>query len=237
MAGLSTSDSQLGLHVSDALLRRPDGSDLLRVPKLEVREGEVAAILGPSGSGKTSLLNCIAGLDRAAGGEILVDGTDVGALRGSTSAAFRRDSIGVLFQFGELLPELSVEENVALPARLASTPRHEALTQARNWLDTVGLSKLADREPATLSGGETQRVALARALARQPKVLLADEPTGMLDEQNTESIIRLILEVCRSASIVGVVVTHDTSVAAVCDVVYRIHDGHLVPTTLTHTTA
>ncbi|MFT4165386.1 MAG: ABC transporter ATP-binding protein [Microlunatus sp.] len=227
----------MGLQITDALLRRPDGSDLLRVPKFDVRAGEVAAILGPSGSGKTSLLNCVASLNKPAEGQILVDGTDVGALRGSTSAAFRRDSIGVLFQFGELLPELSVEENVALPARLASMPRDEAMIQARGWLDTVGLSKLADREPATLSGGETQRVALARALARRPKVLLADEPTGMLDEQNTESIIRLILEVCRSASIVGVVVTHDTSVATACDVVYRIHDGHLEPTTLTHTAA
>lgn len=227
----------MGLHIADALLRRPDGSDLLRVWKLEIKSGEIAAILGPSGSGKTSLLNCIAGLDKIDDGQIVVGETDVVALRGSASAAFRRDSVGVLFQFGELLPELSVEENVALPARLASTPRRRAMAQAREWLETVGLSELADREPATLSGGETQRVALARALARRPDVLLADEPTGMLDEQNTDSIIRLILEVCRSNSIVGVVVTHDTSVAAACDVVYRIQDGQLVQMTSSQSAA
>ena len=227
----------MGLQITDVLLRRPDGSDLLRVPKLDVHAGEIAAILGPSGSGKTSLLNCVAGLDEVAGGQILIGGTEVGQLRGSASAAFRRDSIGVLFQFGELLPELSVQENIALPARLASMPRREAMIQAREWLDTVGLGELANREPATLSGGETQRVALARALARRPKVLLADEPTGMLDEQNTESIIRLILEVCRSESIVGVVVTHDISVAASCDVAYRIRDGQLLPATLSQTAA
>lgn len=221
------------LVVYNLHLQRPDGSALLDVPNLTVDRGESVAILGPSGSGKTSFLNCVSGMAPVSSGQVAIDGTNIAKLTDSRRATFRRDHIGILFQFGELLPELTTVQNVALPARLAGVDKAQALRTAMEWLERLELAGLAQRDPVSLSGGEAQRVALARALAHQPAILLADEPTGMLDGAATHAIIELITESCRRSGIGGLIVTHDLAVASHCDRQYTIVDGSLLEATTT----
>jgi putative ABC transport system ATP-binding protein len=179
---------------------------------LELRRGETTAVVGPSGGGKSTLLNLIAGLDRPTDGRVTVDGVRVDRLSPTEAARFRRRSVGFIFQFFLLLDDLSVLDNVALPAILAGGRRSEANRRASDLLEVLGITHLADRSPGTLSGGERQRVAIGRAVVNEPAVLLADEPTGALDSRNGEVVAHLLLDLHRAGQTV-VLATHDRALA------------------------
>jgi ABC-type lipoprotein export system ATPase subunit len=226
---------QLAGHVNDVMeapalrcrgLRlRLGGRDVLDGADLEVAAGETVAVMGPSGSGKTTLLHCIAGLLRPGGGEITIGGTPVHRLRRRARARLRLESVGMVFQFGELLDELTVTENVELPIRL----RRESTGGVASLLESVGLTDHRAAWPTDLSGGEVQRVAIARAVAGRPAVLLADEPTGALDEDLSRAVSDLLVERARAVGAALVVATHDPFVAASMDRTVRLRRGRLVP--------
>lgn len=186
--------------------------------------------MGPSGSGKTTLLNCLAGISPPDQGSVVVGGTDLTRLRPADRAAFRLRQIGMIFQFGELLPELSVLENVSLLLRLQRVRRNEAERQGRVLLDSLGLADRTSAFPDELSGGERQRVAVARALSTNPALILADEPTGALDEANALTLIELLRERARSSGIGVVIATHDPLIAGRVDRVLRFREERLVET-------
>jgi len=190
---------------------RPERAALDHV-SLDVQEGEFAAVMGPSGSGKSTLLNLVAGLDRATSGQVVVDGTDLGGLGEAGLARFRRQRLGVVFQFFHLLPNLSVLENVLVPAHLAGRAVR-ADARARELLARLGIEDVARRYPARLSGGQQQRVAIARALINEPRLLLADEPTGALDSASGAQVMELMTELHRGGQTV-LLVTHDARLAA-----------------------
>src|SRR5215831_1792054 len=190
---------------------RPERAALDHV-SLDVQEGEFAAVMGPSGSGKSTLLNLVAGLDRATSGQVVVDGTDLGGLGEAGLARFRRQRLGVVFQFFHLLPNLSVLENVLVPAHLAGRAVR-ADARARELLARLGIEDVARRYPARLSGGQQQRVAIARALINAPRLLLADEPTGALDSATGAQVMELLAELHRDGQTV-LLVTHDARLAA-----------------------
>jgi len=190
-----------------------NGTPVLRGVSLEIARGQMTAIVGPSGSGKTTLLSLLAGLDRADGGSLVVDGIDLRTATEPALTAYRRDRIGVVLQFFHLLPTLTALENVAI-----TSPAN-----AREWLDRVGLADAAAKYPAQLSGGMQQRVAIARALAHRPAILFADEPTGALDRESGASVFALLREL--AASVTCVVVTHDHGLAAQADRIVRMEDG------------
>jgi putative ABC transport system ATP-binding protein len=194
---------------------------------LRLEEGTSAAIMGPSGSGKTSLLHCIAGILRPDSGIIRVGDFDIAAAAASTRARFRLEHIGIVFQFGELLPELTVGENVGLPLRLLGRPAREARTRSLAALRSVGIDSLEGRHPGELSGGEYQRAAIARAIVTRPRLLLADEPTGALDEQNVEAVARLIMAQAREIGATVIVATHNPAVARLADRIFRLRGGQL----------
>lgn len=199
--------------------------DVLRSVSLSVAAGESVAITGPSGSGKTSLLLVLSGLERPAEGHIRVHGTELGALDADGLADLRRDHIGIVFQSFHLLPSLSALDNVALPLQMAG--QRDAHARAAALLERVGLAGRQHHDPSQLSGGEQQRVAIARALVHRPRLLLADEPTGNLDDHTGESIRELLFELNRETGTTLVLVTHDPVFAARCDRVLRLHDGQL----------
>jgi putative ABC transport system ATP-binding protein len=197
--------------------------DVLTGVSLEVPAGQFLAIAGPSGSGKSTLLGLIAGLDRPTSGRIVVAGIDVTALGEDELARFRRDTIGYVFQSFHLIPTLTALENVAVPLELAGDA--DAPERARALLEEVGLGARAHHYPAQLSGGEQQRVAVARAIARRPRLLLADEPTGNLDSATGTRLIDLLLELRRDLDSTLVLVTHDPALAAHADRVVTLRDG------------
>lgn len=215
------------LEVADLALEIP-GRRLLDSASLEVKAGECLAIVGPSGVGKTSLLNCIAGISTPAAGSVTVDETEVSRLPSSQRSAFRLRHIGMVFQFGELLPELTLVENVALPLRLLGEDRRAAEERANALLVEVGLADQARSRPELLSGGEIQRGAIARALVHDPSLVLADEPTGMLDEDNTERIVDLLIGSTRRAGTALLVVTHNPAVARAADRIMLIRGQQLL---------
>jgi putative ABC transport system ATP-binding protein len=176
---------------------------------LSVDEGEFAVIMGPSGSGKSTLLNLVAGLDRPTSGRVAVRGVDIDKLGEAALARFRRDSIGLVFQFFYLLPNLTAMENVLLPAQLKG---NNAAARARELVDRLGIGEVAERFPARLSGGQQQRVAIARALINEPALLLADEPTGALDTHSGEQVMELFSQLHRSGQTI-IFVTHDPRLA------------------------
>jgi putative ABC transport system ATP-binding protein len=190
-----------------------DGQPALDQVFLEVAQGEAVAIMGPSGSGKSTVLNLIAGLDRPTAGTVTVAGQRVDKLSETGVARFRRSSIGMIFQFFNLLDDLTVADNVLLPAQLAGLPRAQARARAAELLARLGIERHRDAYPGRLSGGERQRVAIARALVNRPALLLADEPTGALDTAAGEAIGELLLELSRSGQTL-VVVTHNPELAA-----------------------
>jgi putative ABC transport system ATP-binding protein len=194
---------------------------------LEVSRGEMVSIVGPSGSGKSTLLNLIGGLDRPSAGEIRIDGSTVGTLADDDLTRLRRDKIGFVFQFFNLLPSLTCVENVALPLHLKGLPRRETDRRARELLDLVQLGARMEHLPDELSGGERQRVAIARALAFHPPVLLADEPTGNLDSRTGAEILRLIHDLHQRLNATILVVTHDASVAESCPRTVTLRDGRI----------
>jgi putative ABC transport system ATP-binding protein len=197
---------------------------------LEIRGGEVTLLLGPSGSGKTTLLNLLGGLDRPTAGTVIALGRDLSTLSRRALTLFRRENVGFVFQFFNLVPTLTALENVQVAAELASAGR----TEAREWLARVGLDGLEDRFPSELSGGQQQRVAIARALAKRPRLLFADEPTGALDHEAGAHVIRLIVGAARSRDCAVVIVTHDDSLSASADRVVRLLDGRVTSDRRTH---
>ena len=197
---------------------------------LTVRAGELIAVMGPSGSGKSTLLGIAGGMDHPSSGEVIVDGTPLRSLNAQALAAVRRRSIGFIFQNYNLIPILTVLENVAVPLELDDWPRALALKTSRQALAEFGLLEVADSYPENLSGGQQQRVAIARATAGSPRLILADEPTGALDSITGESIVRLIRERV-DAGAAAIVATHDARLAAWADRVLTLEDGHLYTTT------
>lgn len=193
---------------------------------LEVEAGQSLAIVGPSGSGKTSLLMILAGLERATSGGVQVAGHDFQALGEDQLARVRGDSIGIVFQSFHLVPTMTALENVALPLEFSGRANAEAI--ARTRLDEVGLAHRLDHYPAQLSGGEQQRVALARALSIEPKLLLADEPTGNLDGRTGRGVVDLLFGMKKTREATLVLVTHDERLAAECDRVIRMADGRII---------
>ena len=197
----------------------------LRGVDLTVQEGEVLALLGPSGSGKSSLLHCLAGLTVPDAGEVHLAGRRLDTLPDSARTELRRTAIGVVLQYGQLVPELTAEENVALPLLFGSRKRREALTAGRTWLERLGVADVAEQRPGQLSGGQQQRVALARALVTEPRLLLADEPTGALDSLAAEQVMELLTGVARQSKTTVVLVTHDLRVASYADRELVLRDG------------
>ena len=208
----------------DLRLRALDGVSLT------VRAGELIAVMGPSGSGKSTLLGIAGGMEHPSSGEVIVDGTPLRSLNAQALAAVRRRSVGFIFQNYNLIPILTVLENVAVPLELDDWPRTLALKTSRQALAEFGLLKVADSYPENLSGGQQQRVAIARATAGSPRLILADEPTGAVDSITGESIVRLIRERV-DAGAAAIVATHDARLAAWADRVLTLEDGHLYATT------
>jgi putative ABC transport system ATP-binding protein len=206
-----------------------DSRHVLRETSATFAEGELVAIRGRSGSGKSTLLNLVAGIDLPTAGEVWVAGTCLSRLSPADRTVFRRDHLGFVFQFFNLVPTLTVLENVQLPAELAGRPLAEAAERARALLAEVSLEDRAAAFPDRLSGGEQQRVAVARALVQNPRLLLADEPTGNLDDATGRSVMALLERVTRGEGRSLLLVTHSAQVAAMADRVFTIEDGHLVP--------
>ncbi|MDT8305804.1 MAG: ABC transporter ATP-binding protein [Anaerolineae bacterium] len=190
--------------------------------------GEFVVLLGRSGSGKSTLLNLISGIETPTAGDVFIAGVPVTRLGERERTLFRRDHIGFVFQFFNLIPTLTVLENVTLPQELAGRELKQARAAALALLDRVGLADRRDTFPDRLSGGEQQRVAIARALAHDPMLLLADEPTGNLDEETGEKVLALLLELTRAAGKTLIMATHSAEVLPYADRVYEIHDGRLV---------
>lgn len=202
---------------------------MLRGIDLEVHAGEQVAVVGSSGAGKSTLLHLIGALDAPTSGEIHFDGNDVSRMRPKALAAFRNRTIGFMFQFHHLLPEFTALENVMMPALIARLPKREAAEKARRWLEQVGLSHRLDHRPGELSGGEQQRTALARALVVDPKLLLADEPTGNLDSGTSEGIHALFDRLNTEAGTAMLVVTHNRDLASRMQRRLVMRDGALAP--------
>lgn len=194
---------------------------------LDIKEGEFFVLLGKSGSGKSTLLNLISGIDQADHGSVVIDGTDITQLDERRLTLFRRDHIGIIFQFFNLIPTLTVLENITLPAELRGG---NADVRALDLLERVGLRDRAHTYPDRLSGGEQQRIAIARALAQDPAIIIADEPTGNLDEETGQQILRLLLELTRDVGRTLIMATHNPEIVPLADRVCRIHDSKLVIT-------
>src|ERR1700728_2477216 len=197
----------------------------LRGVSVTVRQGEIFAIMGPSGSGKSTLLHCLAGIFTPDTGDVLFDGQVVNAMSEADRTRLRRTAFGFVFQFGQLVPELTAADNVALPLLLNRTRRKVAYKTADTWLDRLGIGDKGGRRTGELSGGEAQRVAVARALALAPKVIFADEPTGSLDSLTGEKAMDLMTALAREQGTTLVIVTHDARVAAYADRVAMVRDG------------
>ncbi|HWJ50530.1 MAG TPA: ABC transporter ATP-binding protein [Solirubrobacteraceae bacterium] len=195
---------------------------------LSVSNGEFVALYGPSGSGKTTLLMLAAGLTPPDDGSVLFDGQNVGALSERDSALYRRRDVGFVFQSFHLMPHTSALDNATIKLTGSGYTLREARTQALPWLERVGLAARVEHTPEQLSMGERQRVAIARALVSDPRLLLADEPTGNLDSKRSQEILGLMRDVCHERSIPGVLVTHDLEATRFVDRVYTLRDGHLI---------
>jgi putative ABC transport system ATP-binding protein len=200
----------------------------LRDASLSVQRGEIVAVMGPSGSGKSTLLLCLAGILVPASGRVIFEGQRIDALREEQRSRLRRDRFGFVFQFGQLVPELTAEENVALPLLLGGMRRQQALARARSWFPRLELDGLESHRAGEMSGGQAQRVALARGMVAQPDVLFADEPTGSLDSLTGELVMNLMTSVAREEGITVVLVTHEPRVAAYADREVIVRDGRVV---------
>jgi putative ABC transport system ATP-binding protein len=199
--------------------------NILRGVDLAVHRGESVAVVGPSGSGKSTMMMIVAGLEKPSSGVVRVAGHDLAAMDEDGLALFRRESVGIVFQSFHLIPAMTAIENVAIPLEFAG--RRDAFDRARAALESVGLGHRLSHYPGQLSGGEQQRVALARAVATEPAVILADEPTGNLDAASGAAIIDLLFTLRARCNSTLLLITHDSELAARCDRVARMHDGHL----------
>lgn len=195
--------------------------------RLQIAQGEMIAIVGPSGAGKSTLLHLLGGLDRPTSGTVKVGEFDIFKLGEVDLARFRNGEIGFIFQFHHLLPEFTAAENTMMPLLIGRSSHQAAIARAEAMLESVGLADRTTHRPGELSGGEQARVALARALVGQPRLLLADEPTGDLDSKTSESIHTLLKEVHRSKKLTSVIVTHNERLASICDRVLHLEDGRL----------
>jgi putative ABC transport system ATP-binding protein len=200
----------------------------LRGVDLSVEAGQVLAVMGPSGSGKSTLLHCLAGILTPDSGEVSFDGRRVDRLGDRQRSQLRRTAFGFVFQFGQLVPELPVVENIALPLLLAGRGRRTALAAAWQWLPRLGLAGLAHRLPGELAGGQAQRVAIARALVAGPRLVFADEPTGSLDSVAADQVMELLVDLARAEHVAVVLVTHEARVAAYADREVILRDGLVV---------
>lgn len=215
-----------GLHKSYC-----SGQDRLHILvdlKLEVKMGQIIAVTGASGSGKSTFLHLVGGMEKADRGEILFESSDITKLGTDELARFRNEKIGFVFQFHHLLPEFTALENVMFPLLLRRVEAWQAAEKSRHFLREVGLSGRVDHKPGELSGGEQQRVAVARALVGEPRLLLADEPTGNLDEQTSRVVFELLLGIQRSRRLTSIVVTHNPRLAGLCDMEKHLTEGKLL---------
>ena len=201
--------------------------EVLKGVHLEVKKGEIVAIIGKSGAGKTTLLQIIGTLDRPTKGEVLIDGTNVFTLGEKELAAFRNRHIGFIFQFHQLLPEFTALENVCIPAMIAREKESDYKPRAEKLLRDLGLGERMNHKPNQLSGGEKQRVAAARALMMQPSIILADEPTGSLDEKNKKELSELLIHLRQEYGQTILLVTHDKELASIADRIIEIKDGRI----------
>ena len=202
--------------------------NILHDVSVEISEGELVVLLGKSGSGKTTLLNLVSGIDSPDSGRIEINGKYTSGLAENELTLLRRDQIGFIFQFFNLIPTLTVIENVSLPSELSGRPRKDSFDKALCLLDKVGLQKRADSYPDVLSGGEQQRVAIARSLINDPALILADEPTGNLDTETSKEVLELLLGIQRESGKTMIVATHSGEIASRGDTVYNIEKGSLV---------
>ncbi|MEU9110275.1 ABC transporter ATP-binding protein [Streptomyces sp. NPDC048483] len=209
------------LHKSYGSTPALDGADF------SIHPGEVVAVMGPSGSGKSTLLHCLAGIIGPDSGTVRYGPHELTRLSDAQRSALRRSDFGFVFQFGQLVPELTALENVALPLRLNGTKRKEAERQAREWLERLEVEAVHGRRPGEISGGQGQRIAVARALATRPRVIFADEPTGALDSLNGERVLTLLTDAARDTSAAVVLVTHESRVAAYSDREIVVRDGRV----------
>ncbi|MBZ6228155.1 ABC transporter ATP-binding protein [Streptomyces olivaceus] len=193
--------------------------------EFSIHPGEVVAVMGPSGSGKSTLLHCLAGIVTPDSGTITYNGHELSAMSDSQRSALRRSDFGFVFQFGQLVPELTCVENVALPLRLNGGSRKEAERAALTWMERLEVDDLRKKRPSEVSGGQGQRVAVARSLVTNPRVLFADEPTGALDSLNGERVMELLTDAARSTNAAVVLVTHEARVAAYSDREVVVRDG------------
>lgn len=220
------SDSDYLLEIKDAkksfgLTRALQGADL------RIKSGEIVAIMGPSGSGKSTLLHCLAGIYKPDTGEVWFDGKRLDTLGEEERTKLRRTLFGFVFQFGQLVPELTAEDNIALPLLLNKIGRKAAYAQAGKWFKRLGIENMEKHRTGEMSGGQAQRVALARALAIEPKVLFADEPTGSLDSLASEQVMELLVQSAREQGTTVVLVTHDPRIAAYADREVMVRDGRV----------
>jgi putative ABC transport system ATP-binding protein len=193
----------------------------------EIAGGEIVAVLGPSGSGKSTLLLCLAGILLPDGGDVRYRGRSLASVSDAVRTRLRRDDFGFVFQFGQLVPELTALDNVSLPLRLAGLRRRDAIGRAREFLGSLGVDDVAEKRAGEMSGGQAQRVAVARALVSRPRVIFADEPTGSLDSTNGELVMELLVSTARQQATSVVIVTHEPQVAAYADREVVVRDGRL----------
>ncbi|HEU5048393.1 MAG TPA: ABC transporter ATP-binding protein [Rickettsiales bacterium] len=201
--------------------------EVLRGIDLQVKRGEIIALVGASGSGKSTLLQIAGLLDTPSSGEIIIEGQHAETADDNQRTMLRRNHLGFVYQFHHLLPEFSATENIALPQMVAGVPYREAAARAATLLEGLGLARRGDHRPAELSGGEQQRVAIARALANNPALILADEPTGNLDPHTSESVFKLFIDLARSRGLSAIVATHNLELARRMDRVVSLHDGKI----------
>ena len=201
-------------QMGEVQIRSVDGIDF------SIDKGEFVVVVGPSGAGKTTVLNILGGMDKASGGEVLVDGKDIAGYSQKQLTGYRRNDIGFVFQFYNLVPNLTALENVELALQISRNP-----LDAKTVMQEVGLGDRLNNFPAQLSGGEQQRVSIARALAKNPKLLLCDEPTGALDYQTGKAILKLLQDMCRERGMTVIVITHNSALTPMADRVIRIKNG------------
>ncbi|EKX63895.1 ABC transporter ATP-binding protein [Streptomyces ipomoeae] len=228
MSDNSYKETPVPLLAARGLVKEHGRTRALRGASVELREGEILAVTGASGSGKSTLLHCLAGIVRPDEGSVTYAGNRLDQLPEKQLSELRRTEFGIVFQFGQLIPELTAVDNVALPLLLAGTSRGEARARAGEWLERFGVRGQEEQRPGEMSGGQAQRVSLARALVTGPKVVFADEPTGALDSLASEQVMTALVHTAREAGTSVLLITHDAQVAAYADREVTLKDGVVV---------